>query len=99
MGSTTVWQPLVMDQQWPAKVFDVQCTACPRLHAFHEQNRQKFPGHFNGPVPPFGPDNAELLIVGLAPGLHGANRLLWGFVVQHLAQVWLCQPACVDGCG
>lgn len=74
MGSTTVWQPLVMDQQWPAKVFDVQCTACPRLHAFHEQNRQKFPGHFNGPVPPFGPDNAELLIVGLAPGLHGANR-------------------------
>ena len=66
MGSRTAWQPLVMDQQWPARVFDVNCTACPRLHAFHEQNRQKFPDHFNGPVPPFGPVNAELLIVGLA---------------------------------
>jgi uracil-DNA glycosylase len=68
------WQPLHMDQQWPASVFNVHCTECPRLHAFHEQNRQKFPDHFNGPVPPFGPVNAELLIVGLAPGLHGANR-------------------------
>jgi uracil-DNA glycosylase family 4 len=63
-----------MDQEWPTQVFDVHCTACPRLSAFHEQNRQKFPGHFNGPVPPFGPNNAALLIVGLAPGLHGANR-------------------------
>lgn len=68
------WQPLVMDQQWPAEVFNVHCTACSRLAAFHEQNRQKFPDHFNGPVPPFGASQAELLIVGLAPGLHGANR-------------------------
>jgi len=68
------WQPLRMDQQWPLGVFNVHCTACPRLRAFHEQNRQKFPDHFNGPVPPFGPADAELLIVGLAPGLHGANR-------------------------
>lgn len=59
MGSKTAWQPLAVDQQWPAKVFDVHCTECPRLHAFHEQNRQKFPDHFNGPVPPFGPENAE----------------------------------------
>lgn len=68
------WMPSQMDQQWPAGVFNVHCTACPRLHAFHEQNRIKFPEHFNGPVPPFGPADAELLIVGLAPGLHGANR-------------------------
>lgn len=72
--NSLAWHPLEMDQQWPAKVFDVHCTACPRLAAFHEQNRQKFPDHFNGPVPPFGVPNAELLIVGLAPGLHGANR-------------------------
>lgn len=73
-GATAQWSPRPTDQQWPAQVFDVHCTACPRLHGFHEQNRVKFPEHFNGPVPPFGPDNAELLIVGLAPGLHGANR-------------------------
>ncbi|MCQ8896201.1 uracil-DNA glycosylase [Limnobacter humi] len=68
------WAPLPMDQQWPTAVFDVHCSACPRLHSFHEQNRVKFPDHFNGPVPPFGPESAQLLIVGLAPGLHGANR-------------------------
>lgn len=68
------WQPLMMDQQWPQPVFDVHCTACPRLAEFHEQNRVKFTDHFNGPVPPFGASNAALLIVGLAPGLHGANR-------------------------
>ncbi|HEX4878730.1 MAG TPA: uracil-DNA glycosylase [Limnobacter sp.] len=68
------WQPRPTDQAWPTEVFDVHCTACPRLNEFHAQNRAKFPGHFNGPVPPFGPASAELLIVGLAPGLHGANR-------------------------
>lgn len=73
-SAASLWQPLAMDQQWPAKVFDVNCTACPRLAQFHEQNRVKFPDHFNGPVPPFGPADADLLIVGLAPGLHGANR-------------------------
>lgn len=63
-----------MDQEWSSDVFDVHCTACPRLCSFHEQNRARFPDHFNGPVPPFGDAKAELLIVGLAPGLHGANR-------------------------
>ncbi len=68
------WQPLAIDQQWSDDVFDAHCTECPRLCAFHEQNRSRFPEHFNGPVPPFGDVKAELLIVGLAPGLHGANR-------------------------
>lgn len=63
-----------MDQLWPAEVFDIGCEACPRLAAFHAQNRVRFPGHFNAPVPPFGAEAAQLLIVGLAPGLHGANR-------------------------
>ena len=49
------------------------CPLCPRLVAFHAQNRQKFPDKFNAPVPPFGGLDAELLIVGLAPGLKGAN--------------------------
>jgi uracil-DNA glycosylase family 4 len=44
------------------------------LHAFRHENRAKFPDHFNNPVPTFGPQGARLLIVGLAPGLHGANR-------------------------
>ncbi|MCR9254589.1 MAG: uracil-DNA glycosylase [Alphaproteobacteria bacterium] len=50
------------------------CAACPRLVAFRRQNSEKFPGYFNGAVPSFGDENAALLIVGLAPGLHGANQ-------------------------
>lgn len=65
---------LKVDQQWPLGVFDVHCTACPRLASFHESNRGKFPDFFNAPVPPFGDPSAKLLIVGLAPGLQGANR-------------------------
>ena len=50
------------------------CSLCPRLAAFRHDNRARFPDHFNDPVPTFGPADARLLIVGLAPGLHGANR-------------------------
>ena len=49
------------------------CALCPRLVAFREQNALKFPDKFNAPVPSFGPLDAEILIVGLAPGLKGAN--------------------------
>ena len=49
------------------------CGLCPRLAAFRDENRIKFPDKFNAPVPSFGPDDARLLIVGLAPGLRGAN--------------------------
>jgi uracil-DNA glycosylase len=73
-NSASEWKPLQMDQTWSNTVFNVHCTACVRLTAFHAQNRKRFPDHFNGPVPPFGEVNAKLLIVGLAPGLHGANR-------------------------
>lgn len=52
---------------------DRNCDYCPRLRDFREENRVKFPDKFNAPVPSFGPDNASLLIVGLAPGLRGAN--------------------------
>jgi uracil-DNA glycosylase len=50
------------------------CSLCPRLAAFREANRQAQPAWYNGAVTSFGQDRARLLIVGLAPGLKGANR-------------------------
>jgi uracil-DNA glycosylase family 4 len=50
------------------------CPLCPRLAAFREENREKFPGWHNAPVPSWGDPNPRLIIVGLAPGLKGANR-------------------------
>lgn len=50
------------------------CPRCSRLVAFREQLRAREPTWFNAPVPSFGPIDARLLIVGLAPGLQGANR-------------------------
>ena len=57
---------------------DPDCSLCQRLHRFALENRDRFPGWHNAPVetwyPPEGPAAVELLIVGLAPGLRGANR-------------------------
>ena len=50
------------------------CPLCPRLVEFRQTNRAAFADFFNAPVPSFGPEDARLLIVGLAPGLKGANR-------------------------
>jgi uracil-DNA glycosylase family 4 len=50
------------------------CPLCPRLAGFREDNRASCPDYFNAPVPSFGSLEVPLLIVGLAPGLHGANR-------------------------
>jgi uracil-DNA glycosylase family 4 len=50
------------------------CPRCPRLASFRKTWRAKEPSWFNAPVPSFGPIKARLLIVGLAPGLQGANR-------------------------
>ncbi|MCC7304721.1 MAG: uracil-DNA glycosylase [Alphaproteobacteria bacterium] len=52
---------------------DKDCAYCPRLAEFRHNNRKTFPDKFNAPVPSFGPEDARLLIVGLAPGLKGAN--------------------------
>lgn len=54
--------------------FDINCVACPRLAGFLSQVRTDYPGYYAHPVPPFGDAQPWLLIVGLAPGLHGANR-------------------------
>ncbi len=53
---------------------DRNCGLCSRLEKFRRENRRALPEGFNAPVPAFGRLDAELLIVGLAPGLHGANR-------------------------
>ena len=50
------------------------CPRCPRLVEFRKSWRRREPAWFNSPVPSFGPRNARVLIVGLAPGLQGANR-------------------------
>jgi uracil-DNA glycosylase family 4 len=50
------------------------CPLCPRLQAFRDDWRRREAEWFNAPVPSFGPTDARLLIVGLAPGLRGANR-------------------------
>ena len=50
------------------------CPRCPRLVAFRNDWRKREPTWHNAPVPSFGPIDAPLLIVGLAPGLQGANR-------------------------
>ena len=50
------------------------CPLCPRLKEFRHANRRAHPDFFNEPVPSFGSPDARLLIVGLAPGLNGANR-------------------------
>lgn len=53
---------------------DSDCGLCPRLAEFRHQWREREPDWFNAPVPSFGSSQARLLIVGLAPGLRGANR-------------------------
>jgi len=55
-------------------LFRADCRACPRLAGFLDEVRRKHPDYFAAPVPAFGDANPRLLIVGLAPGMHGANR-------------------------
>ena len=64
-------------------MFDPDCTACPRLAAFLGEARRRHPGYHCRPVPPFGDPAARFLVVGLAPGLHGANRTGRPFTGDH----------------
>jgi len=57
----------------PTPIYDVSCRRCARLATFLEEVRAAHPGYRCLPVPPFGDPQARLVIVGLAPGLHGAN--------------------------
>ena len=59
------------------------CPLCARLAEFRKEQRRQEPTWFNAPVPSFGPRTARLLIVGLAPGLQGANRTGRPFTGDH----------------
>jgi uracil-DNA glycosylase family 4 len=63
--------------------FDPACRDCPRLARHLDRVRRDHPGYHGRPVAPFGPDRAKLLVVGLAPGLHGANRTGRPFTGDH----------------
>ena len=63
--------------------FDPGCRDCPRLATHLDRIRREHPGYHARPVAPFGQARAELLVVGLAPGLHGANRTGRPFTGDH----------------
>ena len=67
----------------PAK----DCPLCPRLVGFRHDNAAAHPDWFNGAVPSFGAETARLLIVGLAPGLKGANRTGRPFLGDHAGEL------------
>ena len=64
-------------------IFDRNCRACPRLAGFLDEVNERYPDYYCRPVPPFGAPDARFLIVGLAPGMHGANRSGRPFTGDH----------------
>lgn len=70
---------------WPSdgEIFDRTCTLCPRLAKFLAQARIEEPEYYNAPVAPFGDPQARLVLVGLAPGFHGANASGRPFTGDH----------------
>lgn len=72
-----------MDMHIKPVVFDIGCRQCPRLAGFLEEVKLRNPTYFCKPVPPFGEANAKLIVVGLAPGMHGANKTGRPFTGDH----------------
>lgn len=66
----------------------VRCRACPRLADYLDETKRHWPEHWCRPVPGFGDPRAELALVGLAPGRHGANRTGRMFTGDHSGR-WL----------
>jgi uracil-DNA glycosylase family 4 len=71
------------DRRYPPEVFRPDCTLCPRLAGHLAKMRAAHPSYHNAPVGPFGDERAPLLIVGLAPGAHGANATGRPFTGDH----------------
>jgi uracil-DNA glycosylase len=67
----------------PAATYDPDCRRCPRLARFLAQARANYPDYWARPVPSFGAPEPRILIVGLAPGMHGANRTGRPFTGDH----------------
>lgn len=63
--------------------FNTDCRACPRLASFLDQTKEKNPAYHARPVEPFGDSQSRFLIVGLAPGMHGANATGRPFTGDH----------------
>ncbi|RDH89134.1 MAG: SPO1 DNA polymerase [endosymbiont of Seepiophila jonesi] len=63
--------------------FNLECRLCPRLATFLDQVKADYPAYHARPVAPFGASDAQLLIVGLAPGMHGANATGRPFTGDH----------------
>lgn len=63
--------------------FDPDCRCCPRLAGFLDEIGAQYPAYHARPVPPFGDPQARLLVVGLAPGMHGANATGRPFTGDH----------------
>jgi uracil-DNA glycosylase family 4 len=63
--------------------FDLNCRQCPRLATFLDEVKEKHPDYHARPVAPFGVDDPKLLVVGLAPGMHGANATGRPFTGDH----------------
>ena len=67
----------------PIEYFDIDCRLCPRLSDFLDDNKREYPDYHARPVEPFGAADPALLIVGLAPGMHGANATGRPFTGDH----------------
>jgi len=66
-----------------SSIFDPDCRRCERLATFLDQVGTDYPDYHARPVPPFGDPEARLLVVGLAPGMHGANATGRPFTGDH----------------
>ena len=72
-----------MKKRFSLREYDPNCKSCPRLAGFLPDVQDRFPTYDCKPVPPLGVTRPELLIVGLAPGLHGANATGRPFTGDH----------------
>jgi uracil-DNA glycosylase family 4 len=73
----------IVPETAPAAVYDAECRRCPRLVKLREAVLRAHPTYWCKPVPPFGDSAARLVIVGLAPGMHGANATGRPFTGDH----------------
>jgi uracil-DNA glycosylase len=72
-----------MTERSPPAVYDADCRRCPRLARYLAQTRGRWPDYWARPVPSFGAAEPRVVIVGLAPGMHGANRTGRPFTGDH----------------
>jgi uracil-DNA glycosylase family 4 len=81
--AATAKSPAILPEPAAALAYDPECRRCPRLATFMDDVRAANPGYFCRPVPPFGAPGAALIVVGLAPGMHGANASGRPFTGDH----------------